>query len=95
MQLGIHKQRASPNTDNKINKLVTVFALILCTLENNKSGDKTGFPPLPVETPVTMDNNRRRFALYRDTAPVHLDHSVTGDNIWRASHLYRNTRNTQ
>ena len=41
------------NTDNKINKLVTVFALILCTLDNNWHGDKPGFPPLPIETSVT------------------------------------------
>ena len=44
------------NTDNKINKLVTVFALILCTLDNNWRGDKPGFPPLPVEPAVTGDN---------------------------------------
>jgi hypothetical protein len=35
------------NTDGIINKLVTVFALILCTLDNNWRGDKPGFPPLP------------------------------------------------
>ena len=75
------------NTDNKINKLVTVFALIPCTLDNNWHGDKPGFPPLPVETSVTVDNNRRRLDLYRDTAPVHQDYTVTEDNIWRASHF--------
>ena len=51
------------NTDNKINKLVTVFALILCTLDNNQSGDKPGFTPLPVASSVTVDNNWRRFSL--------------------------------
>ena len=58
-------------------------------------GDKPGFPPQPVETSVTVDNNWRASTLYRDTALVHQDHSVIGDNIWRASHLYRDTRNTQ
>ena len=58
------------NTDNKINKLVTVFALILCTLDNIWRGDKPGFPPLLIETSVTVDNNWRASTLYRDTAPV-------------------------
>ena len=75
------------NTDNKINKLVTVFALILCTLDNYQSGHKPGYPPLPVVAAVTVDNNWRASTLYRDTAPVHQDHSVTGDNIWRASYF--------
>ena len=51
------------NTDNKINKLVTVFALILCTLDNNGVGDKPGRPPLPVETSVTGDKNWLAFNL--------------------------------
>ena len=51
------------NTDNKINKLVTVFAFILCTLDNNWRGDKPGLPPLPVERSVTLDYNWRRFGL--------------------------------
>jgi len=57
----VTKKPPTPNTDNKINKLVTVFALIFCTLDNNWRGDKPGLPPLPVEPSVTGDNNRRRF----------------------------------
>ena len=62
------------NTDNKINKLVTVFALILCMLDNNWHGDKPEFPPLPVETSVTVDNNWRRWPC---TATLHQCHKTT------------------
>ena len=51
------------NTDNKINKLVTVFALIFCTLDNNWRGDKPGLPPLSVETSLTGDKNWLAFNL--------------------------------
>ena len=57
------KMFTNANTDGIINKLVTVFAFILCSLDNNRLGDKPGFPPLPIETSVTGDNNWRGFNL--------------------------------
>ena len=72
------------NTDNKINKLVTVFALIICSLDNNWRGDKPGFPPLPVETSVIGDNNRRRFSLVpRHCTSAPRSHSNRGQHMAR------------
>ena len=64
--------RTFANTANKINKLVTVFALILCTLDNIWLGDKPGFPPLPLATSVTGDNNWLAFVI----APRHCASAV-------------------
>ena len=44
-----------------INKPITVFALVLCMLDNNNMLI-TGLPPLPVET-STPGNNWRGFSL--------------------------------
>ncbi len=44
------------NTDNKVNKLVTVFALALLPLPGRRTGDKSGSRNCPLNSFVYHDN---------------------------------------
>ena len=44
------------NTDNKVNKLVTVFALALLRLPGRRTGDKSGSRNYPLNSFVYHDN---------------------------------------